>query len=286
MSCDTIPISIAGRCNVLLPTGGDAVAGTTGGEIRACRKGDLPRLAEIHQAQFCSPGGLLARLSPGLLADFYAPFLQRTVFLAHARHGEVDGFALGGPPAVLRRCRFALLRDHGLRCLLEIARHPRLWLRTPRSLCRLLGSKLSLPQATSAGDEFLLLSIAVDPRATGRGVGTALVRGFEHAVRKLSHAYRLDVLKTNRAALRFYEKLGFHYVGQTASSWTLRKVLAPKALAKDLRALDQSEVFVDVYSVKSPLCRSCRPAQPIRAGKLRNRGQAWPKSKSGSGFEF
>jgi ribosomal protein S18 acetylase RimI-like enzyme len=236
MLCNTIHKSSAEHCDLLLPTGREAIAATIGGEVRACRRADLPRLVEIHHSQLCPPGTLLGRLSPQLLAEFYANFLKRSVFLVHAFNGEVDGFVLGGAPALLSRCRLALLGDHGLRCALEIARRPSLWLRTPRTLCKLVGSKMSSPRGTATGDEFLLLSIAVDPSATGRGVGTALVRGFEDAARKQSQAYRLDVLKTNLAALRFYDKFGFEYVGETARTWTLRKILSPSALAADLRA--------------------------------------------------
>ena len=42
-------------------------------------------------------------------------------------------------------------------------------------------------------------------------------------------AYCLNVLKTNAAAIRFYEQLGFHCIGETAKSWTLRRVLGGSA---------------------------------------------------------
>jgi ribosomal protein S18 acetylase RimI-like enzyme len=236
MRCPTMPSSLtemstAECCYLMESTAAEAAAGTAGGEVRACRPSDLPRVAEIHQAQLRSPGALLARLSPGLLAEFYAAFLQPALFLVHSQDGEVDGFAVGGPPAVLSRCRLALLRDHGLRCLLEIARRPRLWLRTPRTFGKLLGSNISSPFRGPPRDEVLLLAIAVDSRATRRGVGTALVRGFEDAAGKLSHAYWLDVQKTNGVARRFYEKLALQFVEETPSTLILRKVLAQKVSA-------------------------------------------------------
>ncbi len=112
-------------------------------------------------------------------------------------------------------------------------------MRTLRALFKLMGSNTSTLLAAAPRDEFLLLSVAVDPRATERSAGTELVRGFEEAVRGVTEAYRLNVVKTNITALRFYKRLAFQQVGETPTAWTLRKVLTAKAPAADLRAARQ-----------------------------------------------
>lgn len=81
-----------------------------------------------------------------------------------------------------------------------------------------------------------MVSIAVAPEATGNGVGTALVRAFETALREVSDSYGLNVLKSNATAIRFYERLGFERVGETPISWTLHKVLEPRFLKPECRA--------------------------------------------------
>ena len=68
------------------------------------------------------------------------------------------------------------------------------------------------------------MSIAVAASAVRRGVGTALIAGFEESIRSICGAYRLHVLKDNTAALRFYERLGFERVGKRDASWVLRRI--------------------------------------------------------------
>ena len=87
----------------------------------------------------------------------------------------------------------------------------------------------------SPGDEFRMLSIAVAPRATRKGVGRALVQAFEAAIGADCQAYRLCVAKGNAAAIRFYQGAAFQCVGETATSWILRKELAAGAAAPELR---------------------------------------------------
>jgi ribosomal protein S18 acetylase RimI-like enzyme len=188
------------------------------------------RIAEIHKSQFSMPGTLLGRLSPALIAGFYAGFLDRSIFLVHATNGVVDGFVLGGSYRELMRCKLSMLRDHPFLCILEVARRPQLWLRLVRPISKLLGSSLTPAIGDSSREEFRLLSIAVAPEAMQRGIGTALVHGFDEAICELSDTYDLGVLKNNAPALQFYEKLAFECVGETAISWTLRRVLRPNII--------------------------------------------------------
>ena len=65
--------------------------------------------------------------------------------------------------------------------------------------------------------------------STRKGVGTGLVQAFEAAIHTACDAYSLNVLKSNRPAMRFYEKLAFQCVGETAIAWKLRKELTAAA---------------------------------------------------------
>ncbi len=80
-----------------------------------------------------------------------------------------------------------------------------------------------------------MLSIAVAECVASKGVGTALVQEFEAEIRPACSTYDLNVLKTNNSAIRFYEKLAFQRVGETAIAWRLRKVLAANAGMPDSR---------------------------------------------------
>jgi ribosomal protein S18 acetylase RimI-like enzyme len=78
-----------------------------------------------------------------------------------------------------------------------------------------------------------LYSIATKPEARGKGVGSALIEGAERAARShRCHALRLEVRADNLAAIRLYERLGYHCIGQYpayyqdgADAWRYEKVL-------------------------------------------------------------
>jgi ribosomal protein S18 acetylase RimI-like enzyme len=223
--------------------------------IRPCRKEDLARIAEIHKARFLLPGTLLGQLSSALIAALYSAFLDRSIFLVHLTHGKVDGFVLGGMSGVVTSCKWTFLRGHFLFCLADLARRPHLWYLALRSFVRLMGGCFSLGAKPAPSEECRILSIAVDPAASGNGVGTALVEGFEEVIRATCREYSLHVLKTNSSAIRFYEKLAFQCVGETSISWKMRKELAAASngMANTLVAAGSSAMPEQVQCVGSVL---------------------------------
>jgi ribosomal protein S18 acetylase RimI-like enzyme len=191
--------------------------------FRACTKEDLAPVVEIHQSQFRTPGSLLGRLSPRTIAALYQAFLDRSVFLVHTTDGVVDGFVLGGPPRAILRCRLSFFCRQALPCAVGVGCRPHLWLIAFRSLVKLTGKSFSLLFGAAERSDYCLLSIAVAQAATRMGVGTELIQAFEAAIRGACRAYRLNVLKDNTTAMRFYQKLGFRLAGKTDSSWILLK---------------------------------------------------------------
>ncbi|MDF3983847.1 GNAT family N-acetyltransferase [Luteibacter sp. PPL201] len=62
-----------------------------------------------------------------------------------------------------------------------------------------------------------LYSIATQPQAQGKGVGSALIAAAEEAGRHRGcHALRLEVRKDNAVAIRLYERLGYRRIGEYA----------------------------------------------------------------------
>jgi ribosomal protein S18 acetylase RimI-like enzyme len=171
-----------------------------------------------------------------LIAALYETFLGRSIFLVHSSDGEVDGFVLGGSSRVMLSCRLIFFFKHSLFCIAGVVRRPHLWLLALRSFVKLLGKWFSSRVGASPREEFRLVSIAVAAHATRKGVGTGLVQGFEAAIRAACCMYSLNVLKTNTSAIRFYEKLAFQRVGETAIAWKLRKVLAANAGMPELQS--------------------------------------------------
>ncbi len=267
MSSDVIPISFGKlRRRSLRSKARRAAAtvqmATVQTATRLCRKEDLARVAEIHKSQFLVPGALLGNLSPALIAAFYAAFLDRSIFLVHTSDAEIDGFVLGGSSRAMISCKNSFIRKHALLCIADVVRRPRLLLRVFRALAKLFEGWLSSSARASPRDEFRMLSIAVARRATRKGVGRALVQGFEAAIGAACDTYRLNVSKTNTPAIRFYEKLGFQCAGETATSRTLRKDMA--AMASELgTAIPDAEILP--LKLKLP-CVSRRAARGVDHG--------------------
>lgn len=62
-----------------------------------------------------------------------------------------------------------------------------------------------------------LYSIATKPQARGKGVGSALIEAAEDAARTRGcRALRLEVRKDNGVAIRLYERMGYHRIGEYA----------------------------------------------------------------------
>jgi GNAT superfamily N-acetyltransferase len=62
--------------------------------------------------------------------------------------------------------------------------------------------------------EIRLVDMVLTPEMRNRGIGTNLVKALQAEARQAGKLLCLHVLKGNRAA-RFYERLGFHYAGDT-----------------------------------------------------------------------
>jgi len=59
------------------------------------------------------------------------------------------------------------------------------------------------------------------PRFQRRGIGARIVSALLESARVRPCALELSVLRTNPAAFRFYERLGFRVVGETPTHWLL-----------------------------------------------------------------
>jgi ribosomal protein S18 acetylase RimI-like enzyme len=78
-----------------------------------------------------------------------------------------------------------------------------------------------------------LYSLASQPEARGKGVGTALIEASEAAARqRRCRALRLEVRTDNVVAISLYERLGYHRIGSRekyyqdgADAWRYEKAL-------------------------------------------------------------
>lgn len=173
--------------------------------VRLARADDAPRLAELHATRMTE--GFLSELGPRFLRILYRRVVASPDAFAFVVEEPLDGavtvvgFAAGAPDVGALYRRF-VLRDG---VIAGIAAAPRLvgsWRRVLETL-RYPASTGDLPGAE-------ILSVAVDPRVTGRGVGTRVVEAATSEFRRRGVAAAKVVTGAdNVAALALYTRCGF-----------------------------------------------------------------------------
>jgi glycosyltransferase involved in cell wall biosynthesis/ribosomal protein S18 acetylase RimI-like enzyme len=181
-----------------------------GARVRMARPDDAPTLARIHRQAL--PDAFLPSLGDRFLRRLYRALAADGEAVALvAEDGEgVMGFATG-VPSVRRFYRRFFLR-HGLPAALAVA--PRI---ARPSVVRRLRETAVYPQRSGELPDAELLSIAVSPGRTSRGVGRALAEATiaalsEHGVTEIKVVVGAD----NKGANRFYSQVGFHPLGDIA----------------------------------------------------------------------
>jgi len=177
---------------------------------------DLNAVVRLHLRSF--GGFFLSFLGPRFLKLLYGEILKRPDHVAlAARHpdGRLAGFVAGVAHQgsfygeVARRRWFAF----------AVAAFPAA-IRNPRIVPRLMRSLRHPGRARDAASQALLMSVAVDPDLSGRGIGRLLVSGFLKAMRE--KGVRTVSLTTDRDANdrvnAFYRDLGFRLARSYATA--------------------------------------------------------------------
>lgn len=202
------------------PTGARQAAGR---EISPLTPGDLGRVAEIHFAAF--PRSAMSALGIPALRRYYEWQLtgpHDAAALGVREGGELAAFCFGG---VFRGAVAGFLRKNRGFLVLRVLSRPwlvanplfreRLWLGVTLPL-RLRAEKAAPPPPPRA-PSFGILSIAVDPRFEGRGLGRVLMEEMESIARQRGFpAMNLTVDPENGRAVGFYERLGWRRDGAPA----------------------------------------------------------------------
>jgi glycosyltransferase involved in cell wall biosynthesis/ribosomal protein S18 acetylase RimI-like enzyme len=181
-----------------------------GNHVRVARPGDAPALARIHRQAL--PDAFLPSLGDRFLRRLYRALAadEEAVALVAEDGAEVVGFATG-VPSVRRFYRRFLLR-HGIPAALAVA--PRM---ARRSVLRRLRETAAYPQRSDKLPDAELLSIAVSPGRTSRGVGRSLAEATVAALAKHGATeIKVVVGADNEGANRFYSQVGFRPLGDIA----------------------------------------------------------------------
>lgn len=113
-----------------------------------------------------------------------------------------------------RRCFSAPWSEGSFRRALS---DPHCFVLTARQGSRIVGYLV----AFLSGAELLVANLAVDEEHRRRGIGSRLLEeGFRRAVRQGAQYAVLDVRKSNRVAIRLYQKRGFRILGSRPRYYT------------------------------------------------------------------
>lgn len=185
--------------------------------LRSLLPSDLSAVAAVHAAAF--PDSIMTKLGEEAVSRYYLWLLQgphEMYALGAVLDGELAGFLFGGIapdaiPGFMRANRAMLARRLALRPWL--AADPLFRNRIGRAMLRMLRPYRSAPVTPAQAARkrpFDVISVAVDPRAQGGGVGKRLMREAEAVARANGfHVMTLMVHVDNRQAIGFYESLGW-----------------------------------------------------------------------------
>jgi len=216
-------------------SGGTAAAAFV--EVRPGTLRHLEGIVRCHQAAF--PDQFLTRLGSEFLAAHYRFYLESPrgiTLVATGAGGQVLGFVSGGDPALRGRfirtrvpwfagmLLYRGLRDSFVRRRLLV--HLRHGL---RALAGRLGGTSASPDETGESEGVsVLLSIAVDPSAAGRGIGRMLMEAFLRESRRLGYpAMVLSAHPDNEAAIRLYLACGWEVVRREPDGVYFRRSTDP-----------------------------------------------------------
>jgi len=172
----------------------------------------LTLVCDLHLEAF--PDVMSTRLGRAYLQAFMAWFVNSSnaiALVAVTEQGRIVGYVVGAPigyTAVLNR------ELAGVAARSMIARP---WLLLNWRILGTLKARLGFMFGSTAGDAsglptpaMSLVGIATAPSESGRGVGLALMQGFEREARALKMAsLRLSVYPGNLGAKRLYERCGW-----------------------------------------------------------------------------
>lgn len=175
-------------------------------KLRPAMIRDVPGIVEVHERSF--QGFFLTFLGRSFLATLYRGIIEDSgglVFVSEIDN-KVAGFVAGSleSAGLYRR----LLQQRWWRFGIAAAGAA---MRRPRIVPRLLRAFAKPREKEGREDIALLMSVAVDPQAEGRRVGTALVDAFRQEA--MARGAKAVVLTTDRddneRANRFYQARGF-----------------------------------------------------------------------------
>lgn len=176
-------------------------------KIQDAKFGDLSQISTLHKKEFSTH--FLGHYSINLISNFYAEFLESSIFIVAVHHGVVDGFLLGGNSRNLNRGKNFFLQKNKLRYTVETILRPQIYGQALNKVKSIYDLNQTKKMKSFQGDQNVrLLSIAVSDNVKGSGLASKLLTEFEQVIAPLQE-YGLSVKNSNVRAVKFYKKNGF-----------------------------------------------------------------------------
>lgn len=185
--------------------------------LRSLDPSDLNAVAAVHAGAF--PDSILTKLGKKAVCRYYLWLMEgphEMYALGAWLDGDLAGFLFGGIapdaiPGFMRTNRGLLAQRLALRPWLVA--DPLFRDRIGRAVRAVARTRRNAPAAAAQGARkrpFDVISVAVDPRAQGAGIGKRLMHQAESIARTNGfHVMTLMVHVDNRQAIGFYEGLGW-----------------------------------------------------------------------------
>lgn len=194
--------------------------------IRPALYSDLKCIAVVHKE--CFQGTFISYWGKSLIEKYYKEFYEEKPLFVVAEEGdEVVGFCMGYQSGSKAKKNFIRKNFIQLasRMIVLCLSFNCLVIKKCFSLFpfkhdnRSISNEVQMPSAD-------LLSICVKDPYKGRGVAKNLIDAFESLLLKNGLPdYSLSVYKNNVRAIRFYEKMGFYVIQETADEFKMYKQL-------------------------------------------------------------
>ncbi len=176
----------------------------------------LGLIAKLHKENF-SDEHTTFYLGEDLLKEYYKQFINKKdiFFLGIEKNGRIVGVILGGDKYILAVCRKQFLRNYKNLLIKDIIKSA---LTTPRFAYKLFYERIfsrffnkeKIFENINLENSYNILSIVVDKRERGKGLGKLLIDEFEKISKKNNKAFlTLSVRKANKNAIAFYKKVRF-----------------------------------------------------------------------------
>lgn len=195
--------------------------------IRSANRGDLVGMAETHAEAF--PGLYATNMGSDFLCAFYECYLSQGIALIAEKDNQIVGLVVGGTQGIRSEFMRTSMQRFGMTFVFRLFTNHAVflatWKRIVSKIVALTRKRKTHPRVETHDDRSTpawLQVICVRKRVRGQSVAGDLLNEFREVAKDLGYdAIQLSVAQRNARALAFYNKSGFHCIGDDGDHFVL-----------------------------------------------------------------